>query len=322
MLVVTHDKPLPGTSGPCHPIQPLINQLTSCSLLWQTTNFTQLSGTATHEQRSRTISGSISATAYIKSTLTEHCFVYKNTQYMPDGFNISPVIDLLGSFSVVDRATPDPAPSSDALFDTEHAQHADSVRALGDFGALWKFLQTPGREPGPTPPICDDLDTNTYGVSVTVTQPGPPPGAISSEPRKSKTFNVRFAHDAKHADRVANAKQTPVKASGRAKATIPKAPVTPKALVTPKAPVSPKSTSRKVAATSDTGYTPHSPYVKSNVASADKKVIIIEKLMKLYPETRKALLKVRVPGTPVKPPSDSDIHVFVDNSNVSIHTHP
>lgn len=230
---------------------------------------------------------------------------------MTSGFNLSPVIDLLGSFSVRERTALDPPKTASV-----DAQKGSGTRGLGDFSAIWQYLGVGGPDFVITP-ISDDTDDittdddNDVEISTATLDQSMPLQALKSQPRIGKALKVSFTLDTSNKHKERGPDTIPQsKYSRLTRSSISNSCTTPK-LSTPR-----KTPAKKPAATKLGDWGARSqPVIKSNVAPVDKKIVIIEKLMNLYPNTSSGLLRVR---PPIQAPTDSNIHVFVDNSNILI----
>lgn len=245
------------------------------------------------------------------------------------GFDLSPVIDLLDTLSA--------GPKHPFLLDPVAVVSAatSDVRSLGDFSALWSFLNchndstplpsldsilTPPPSPPPPPVYSRDLKGTSRRrkrrrsrPNDTVTLNGQPiapelsSATDSTEnhtdtteeiPRKPPRTRVRVTST------FGNSVNDPAEKTSRA---------TPRIRLTPASILPGPDGLAPVVVRSNS---PQRPVIRTpGLPVSERKAQLIQMLMRLFPSDRAALLTLNVPR-PLTP-QPTDIHVFIDNSNVS-----
>lgn len=207
---------------------------------------------------------------------------------MRTGFDLSPVIDLLDALS--------PTPSNPFLPDPNVVAAAGAVKSLGDFSALWQFLED-----------CRTDDSAPRGKELTPPpSPLPPP---EKRKKRKKTTNVSFD------DSIIN--------PGLSSATdftdytdtteeIPRVAV-PRFLI-PASVVPPQSHGLVAVAVKGS---PQRPVIRPQLSASERKAQLIQMIISLFPADAHTLLHLNLKVPQSINLLNTNIHVFIDNSNVN-----
>lgn len=243
------------------------------------------------------------------------------------GFNLSPVIDLLDTLSA--------GPKNPFVLDPKAVASGASgdVRSLGDFSALWSFLNDCHNDstplpsldsiltppPSPPPPPVDSPEKGTSrrrkrrrSPNVTVTLNGTPI-APEQSPATDSTEN--------HTDTTEEIPRKPPRTRIRVTSTFANSanPAEKTSRSTPRIRLTPASILPR-----DDGLAPvvqsnplQRPVIRtSGLPVSERKAQLIQMIMRLFPSDRVTLLTLDIPR-PLAP-QPTDIHVFIDNSNILI----
>lgn len=208
---------------------------------------------------------------------------------MRTGFDLSPVIDLLDALS--------PTPANPFLPDPTAVVTVGVVRSLGDFPALWQFLED-CRAGGSAPQRSKEL-----------TPPPSPLPPLEKRRKRKKNTNVTF-HDSVVNPGLSSATDTADHTDTTEE--IPRA-AFPRFLI-PASVVPPPShglAARAVEA-------PKCPVIRSRLSASERKAQLMQMIISLFPADAHTLLNLnlKIPQTVNLP--NTNIHVFIDNSNVCL----
>lgn len=239
--------------------------------------------------------------------------------HMGTSLDIGPVVQLLGSLSSP-SAEPSPptlpASVSVLLPNSEPVPSCTSERRrLGDFSALWSYLATEYAGSHGGNAVADRPTSSRIPESESLTDP---PAAKTSKRETVKT--VQFLNR----DGISKSLPTDLllQTSSPAKKSQPKQPLPPSPKKT-KASENVKSTVLRNFKTNTLqnynfvsppeSLTKTKPTIRSTIPQEQRKLALVQKLLNYFPENKSTLLQPRPDYTR----TGDDIHVFVDNSNVS-----
>lgn len=219
---------------------------------------------------------------------------------MRTGFDLSPVIDLL------DALSPSP-PNPFVLDQAAAAAAAGVVRSLGDFSALWEFLEDCRSDDSTAPPAHLHKELTP--------PPSPPPPTHEKKKRRKKNATVTFDdsaidHGLSSATDFAEYTDTTEEIP---RAPNPRTRFSSTFTATTRTPRVPSQSDGLAAVALDAVV--HRPVIRSQLSSTDRKAQLIQMIAALFPADAPSLLCLNIPRS--INPSNSNIHVFVDNSNVS-----
>jgi hypothetical protein len=243
------------------------------------------------------------------------------------GFDLSPVIDLLDSLSA--------GPKNPFVLDPKAVASGATgdVRSLGDFSALWSFLNDCHNDSTPLPPL----------DSIFTPPPSPPPPPVDSpekgtsrrrKRRRSPNVTVTLngmpiapeqssATDSteNHTDTTEEIPRKPPRTRIRVTSTFVNSadPAEKTSRSTPRIRLTPARIlpgDDGLAPVVQSNSLPERPVIRtSGLPVSERKVQLIQMIMRLFPSDRVTLLTLDIPR-PLAP-QPTDIHIFIDNSNVS-----
>ena len=219
---------------------------------------------------------------------------------MSSSFDLSPVIGLHRVLPPTPSSTTDSSGDNSAgYFKPVDLSNLSSIQArqLGDFSALWDFLQTTPARGGVSPPTSS---TNPHLPPPLYSTPTATPPA-----EREESSALRNQNSPKKPRRVvtfaANVGRVDGKTTNGSKSTATTTTTTDDHQVCNGVKAFVKHVSR--------------PLIESKTTPEARKVNIIQKLMGMFPESKTTLL--RPPTRTAAGLSPDGVHVFVDNSNVS-----
>lgn len=205
---------------------------------------------------------------------------------MRTGFDLSPVIDLLDALS--------PTPTHPFLPNPTTVVAAGVVRSLGDFPALWQFLE----------------DCRTGDSSLSHKELTPPPSPLPPpEKRRKRKKNTNVTFD----DSVVNpglSSATDTNDHTDTTEEIPRLAV-PRFFV-PASVVPPPNHGLAALAVE----VPRRPVILPRLSASERKAQLIQMIISLFPADAHTLLNLNVKIPQNVNITNTNVHVFIDNSNV------